>query len=98
MKLLEFEITKSENPSEIGKARYVVKLSTLNERELYERTNVIAEDCPANSQAHDDWDKRLQSHLDVTDNLVFYYLMEDEPEPKVGETFKLDDLELKRRA
>lgn len=98
MKLLEFVITESENPSDIGKVRYIVKLSTLNERELYERTNVITEPCPAADQAYADWDKRLKSHLDITDNLVFYYIMEDETEPKIGETFELDDIKLKRKA
>lgn len=98
MKLLEFKITESDSPDEIGKIRYIVKLSTSNERELYERTNVIAEDCPANDQAHVDWNKRLQSHLDVNDDLVFYYIMENEKEPKIGETLELINHKLERIA
>ena len=98
MKLLEFEIIESENKEEKGDIRYIVKLSTKNERELYERTNVMAEPCPAADQAYADWNKRLKAHLDITDNLVFYYIMEDETEPKIGETFELDDIKLKRKA
>lgn len=96
MKLLEFKIIESDNEKEKGDIRYVVKLSTENERELYERTNVIAEPCPAADQAYADWNKRLKAHLDVTDELVFYYIMEDEKEPKVGETFELDNIKLER--
>lgn len=97
MKLMEFVIKESDNPSEIGKVRYIVKLSTQNERELYERTNVIGEDCHAAEQAYNDWDKRLKAHLNVTDDLIFYYIMEDEKEPKVGEPFVLDDIKLERK-
>lgn len=93
---MEFKITKSENKEEIGGIRYIVKLSTENERELYERTNVISEPCPAADQAYKDWNNRLKAHLDVTDDLVFYYIMEDEKEPKVGKTLELDDIKLER--
>lgn len=97
MKLLEFKIINDEqSPEREGSVRYVVKLSTKNERELYERTNVISEPCPAADQAYKDWDNRLKAHLDVTDELVFYYLMEDEKEPKVGEILELDDIKLER--
>ena len=47
-------------------------------------------------QAYADWNKRLKAHLDVTDELVFYYIMEDEKEPKVGEIFELDNIKLER--
>ena len=96
MKLMEFKITESENKKEIGGIRYIVKLSTKNERELYERTNVIAESCLAADIAYDDWDNRLKAHLDIIDDNVFYYIMEDEKEPKVGGILKLDDIKLKR--
>lgn len=96
MKLLEFEIIKGDYPEEVGRVEYVVKLSTENERELYERTNVIAEPCPAADQAYKDWGNRLSAHLDVTDDLVFYYIMENEKEPKIGETLEIDTLKLKR--
>lgn len=97
MKLMEFKFIKDEhNPSREGDVCYIVKLSTTNERELYERTNVITEPCPAADQAYADWNKRLKAHLDVTDELVFYYIMEDEKEPKVGETFELDNIKLER--
>lgn len=96
MKLMEFKITESENRKEIGGIRYIVKLSTKNERELYERTNAIAESCLAADIAYDDWDNRLKAHLDIIDDNVFYYIMEDEKEPKVGGILKLDDIKLKR--
>lgn len=97
MRLLEFKITKDEMcPDKIGTTRYVVKLSTDNERELYERTNAIADSCKAADEAYEEWDKRLKAHLNVSDKLVAYYIMDDEKEPKIGGKLKIGDIELRR--
>ena len=100
MKLMVFKRTKDEgnkygiDPN--GEWDWFVKIETLKERELYERTNVITEDCKAVRQAYDDWNGLLKNKLGVEDDDVFYYFMETETPPKVGETYKVDELEFIR--
>lgn len=97
MKLLEFKITKDEiRPDQIGKTRYVVKLSTDNERELYERTNVLGETCQAADEAFEKWNARLLAQLNISDKNIAYYIMNDEKEPKVGGKLKLNYIEMRR--
>ena len=100
MKLLEFKRIEDKggkygiDPD--GEYDWFVKLTNKKERELYERMNVITEDCPALVQAYDDWNGRLKANLNVEDDDIFYYFMEDEKIPRVGETFTIDELVFKR--
>lgn len=98
MKLLEFEVVESEQLGQVGRVYYIVKLSTENERELYERTNVISESCPALDQAIEAWEDRVNKHLNIPESMVYSYIMDDEKEPKVGEIFELTNIKLRRKA
>ena len=100
MKLLEFKRIEDKggkygiDPD--GESDWFVQLTNKKEREIYERTNVITEDCRASRQAYDDLKDALRINLNVEDDDVFYYFMEDEKIPKIGETFVIDELVFKR--
>ena len=100
MKLLEFKRIEDKggkygiDPD--GESDWFVQLTNKKEREIYERTNVITEDCRASRQAYDDLNDALRTNLNVEDDDVFYYFMEDEKVPKIGETFVMDELVFKR--
>lgn len=79
-----------------GETDWFVKLDTEKKRELYERMIVITEDCKAATQAYDDWNDLLKANLGVEDDDVYYYFMENETPPKVGETYEIDGLVFRR--
>lgn len=100
MKLLVFERIEDKNNEHgidpDGEWDWFVKLETEKERELYERTNVITEDCKAAAQAYDDWNWQLKKNLGVEDDDVYYYFMENQAVPKIGEQFEISGLVFRR--
>ena len=100
MKLLTFKRIEDKSDKygidPDGESDWFVKLETEKERELYERMNAVPYKARAAVQAYEDWNALLKIQLGVLDDDVFYYFMEDEKVPEVGEKFELDELVFER--
>ena len=79
-----------------GESDWFVKLETEKERELYERMNLVPTDTKAAEQAYDDWNAMLKIQLGVEDDDIFFYFMENQTPPEIGERYEVDDLIFER--
>lgn len=92
MKLLEMKCVHDPEQRMDGQEEYFVRLEDEEEVAVYGRT---IGGLAVSYQDYEDWDNYMIYALGEaeakTDDDVYYYIMEDEPEPKVGEIYTDND-------